>query len=260
MRVHNSSRDTVDRMDSAFASADFRTSAPRSAATRLLNSSSRAAHHGRFVPSIQTPPTSRSEMGEFLAGIDGLPVLFRFLLDDTPAEILSDAVWKDPGLRSLLLSRLEKMVDRLRGSPLRTDEVSNQPYAIVEMIPSEQPLVRLPAPPNEAMLRVGPLELDLFDRTAKRGGRQLDLRPREFKLLKYMMERTDEVLTRATLLKDVWHYKFLPETNLVDVHMGRLRRKVDGANEAPMIRCVRGAGFVLGAAPLSQGSPVGSTA
>ena len=76
--------------------------------------------------------------------------------------------------------------------------------------------------------------------------------PREFQLLKYMMQRSDKVLSRATLLKEVWHYKILPQTNLVDVHMGGLRRKIDGANEAPMIRNVRGVGFVLDAVPLSQ--------
>jgi DNA-binding response OmpR family regulator len=74
-------------------------------------------------------------------------------------------------------------------------------------------------------------------------------------LLKYMMQRSDELLTRATLFKEVWHYKFVPDTNLVDVHMGRLRRKIDGANETPMIRNVRGVGFVLTAGPLSQRSP-----
>jgi DNA-binding response OmpR family regulator len=99
------------------------------------------------------------------------------------------------------------------------------------------------------MLRVGPLELDLLDRTAKRGDRQIDLRPREFRLLKCMMQRSGKFLTRTTLLKEVWHYKFVPETNLVDVHMGRLRRKIDGPNEAPMIRSVRGAGFILSATP-----------
>jgi DNA-binding response OmpR family regulator len=97
------------------------------------------------------------------------------------------------------------------------------------------------------VLRVGALELDLIGRSAKRGSRPIDLRPREFQLLRYMMQRSDQLLTRAVLLKEVWHYKFTPETNLVDVHMGRLRRKVDGSDEAPMIRTVRGAGFVLSA-------------
>jgi DNA-binding response OmpR family regulator len=81
----------------------------------------------------------------------------------------------------------------------------------------------------------------------KRGSRPIDLRPREFQLLSYMMRRSDKLLTRETILREVWHYKFVPETNLVDVHMGKLRRKVDGSDEAPMIRTVRGEGFVLSA-------------
>jgi DNA-binding response OmpR family regulator len=81
----------------------------------------------------------------------------------------------------------------------------------------------------------------------RRGDRSFDLQRRECRLLKYMMQRCGQVLTRATLFKDVWHYNFDPETNLVDVHMGRLRRKVDGSNEAPMICNVRGAGFILNA-------------
>jgi two-component system, OmpR family, response regulator len=97
------------------------------------------------------------------------------------------------------------------------------------------------------------LELDLLERTARRGDRVIALRPREFGLLRYMMERNDKLLTRAKLLQEVWNYKFVPETNLVDVHMGRLRRKVDGANEPAMISSVRGAGFVLSANPLIQG-------
>jgi DNA-binding winged helix-turn-helix (wHTH) protein len=108
---------------------------------------------------------------------------------------------------------------------------------------------------RDAVLRVGPLELDLIDRVAKRGDRNIDLRQREFQLLKYMMQRNDKLLTRAALLKEVWHYKFVPKTNVVDVQMGLLRRKVDGANEARMIRTVRGVGFVLDSAPLSQGLP-----
>jgi two-component system OmpR family response regulator len=98
------------------------------------------------------------------------------------------------------------------------------------------------------LLRVGPLELDLVNRTGRRGDRSFDLQRREFRLLEYMMKRCGQVLTRAKLLEDVWNYKFVPETTiLVDVYMGKLRHKVDGPNEAPMIRTVRGAGFVLNA-------------
>ena len=98
---------------------------------------------------------------------------------------------------------------------------------------------------TDMILRVGPLELDLVKRTARRGDRSFDLLPREFRLLEYMMQRCGQLLTRAALLKDVWHYNFVPETNTVDVHLCRLRRKVDGSNEAPMIRTVRSKGRIL---------------
>jgi DNA-binding response OmpR family regulator len=98
---------------------------------------------------------------------------------------------------------------------------------------------------RETTLRVGPLELDLLDRTAKRGDRSVPLLPREFQLLEYMMRHKDRILSRAMLLEEIWNYKFVPETNIVDVHMGRLRHKVDEPNEAPMIQNVRGVGFIL---------------
>jgi DNA-binding winged helix-turn-helix (wHTH) protein len=255
MRAHNASRDAALRMDSALVGADSKTSAPRSASIHFLNSPARARQHRGFVRSSQTPPALRNETAELLADIDGLPILVRFLVKDVPADMQSDAASGEADLRSLLSSTLETMVDRMRGSPLRNDDPSKQPLAIVELISSAEPLVRLRALLNETVLRVGSLELDLVDRTAKRGDRQIELRPREFQLLKYMMQRSDKLLTRENLFKEVWHYKFVPETNLVDVHMGRLRRKVDGSNETPMIRNVRGVGFVLSATPLSQGSP-----
>jgi DNA-binding response OmpR family regulator len=195
------------------------------------------------------PPTSRNEMTELLIEVDGLSVLVRFLVEDVPAKMQSASVLKDADIQSLLSRALEGAVDRMRGSSQRNDDASKQPLALVELTSREEHSVQQPAPPNETVLRVGPLDLDLLDRSAKRGGRHIDLRPREFRLLKYMMQRNDKLLTRATLLKEVWNYKFVPETNLVDVHMGRLRRKVDGPNEAPLIRNVRGAGFVLSTPP-----------
>ena len=150
-------------------------------------------------------------------------------------------------IHSLLLSALEKIVDQMHRASLRSDDQSRRPLAIAKTDSSIESSVGSPAEPRETMLRVGSLELDLINRTAKRGDRPIDLLPSEFRLLKYMMQRDGQLLTRAKLFQDVWHYKFLPETNLVDVHMGRLRRKVNGPNEAPMIRTVRGAGFILSA-------------
>src|SRR6267154_3012358 len=97
----------------------------------------------------------------------------------------------------------------------------------------------------ETKLHVGPLELDLIERTAKRGDRAIALLPREFRLLSYMMRREGQMMPRAKLLKEVWNYRFVPQSNLVDVHMGRLRHKVDEPHEPPMIVNVRGEGFIL---------------
>jgi hypothetical protein len=161
-------------------------------------------------------------MAELLTDIDGLPVLVRLLIRDMPADLQSEFVSKGNDIHSLLLSTLENMIGRMRGSFPQNDAPSKPPLAMVELISSRDSSTRLPALPNETVLRVGPLELDLLDRTAKRGDRKIDLRPREFQLLKYMMQRSDKLLSRATLLKEVWRYRFVPETNLVDVHMGRL--------------------------------------
>jgi DNA-binding response OmpR family regulator len=201
------------------------------------------------------PPALQNEATELLVDIDGLPILVRFRLNEVPAEVRSDLVSKGADIQSLLSRTLKTMVDRMRGTSPRQEVPCKQPLATVELVSSGEPLVRLQALLNETVLRVGSLELDLMDRTAKRGNRKIDLRPREFQLLKYMMQRSDKLLTREILLKEVWNYRFVPETNLVDVHMGRVRRKVDGSNEVPMIRNVRGVGFVLSAPPLSSGPP-----
>jgi len=152
-------------------------------------------------------------------------------------------------------ARTQRSLEHDRTRKLKDSGRSKRPLSIVIIISDSH--VRSPVETRETVLRVGSLELDLIDRTAKRGNRPIDLRPREFQLLKYMMQRSDQVLTRAALFKEVWHYKFVPETNLVHVHMGRLRCKVDGPNEAPMIRNVRGEGFVLSATPALSKTSLG---
>ena len=253
MRSHSSPRVITGRTESAFVSPDSRASEPRS--TYLLNPSTRPGQYRSFSRRAPLPATPRNGTAEIRADIDGISVLFRISLREVAAQAQSDFVSNEADLHSLLSRTLEKMADRMRGSSPRSDNTSKQPRAIVELVSSGEASAELAAPANATVLRVGSLELDLIDRTAKRGDRQISLRPREFQLLKYMMERSDELLTRAALFKDVWHYRFVPDTNLVDVHMGRLRRKVDGANEAPLIRNVRGAGFILSATPILSDSP-----
>ena len=198
----------------------------RSVSIRRITSSTKPAKRPITVSITPSPRTLRTEAlaAAALSGLEGV-------------------------IHSLLSSALEKIVDRMYRASLRSDEQSRRPLAIAEKDSCIEQSVRSPAEPRETMLRVGSLELDLINRTAKRGDRPIDLLPSEFRLLKYMMQRGGKLLTRAKLLQDVWHYKFLPETNLVDVHMGHLRRKVNGPNEAPMIRNVRGAGFILSATP-----------
>jgi DNA-binding winged helix-turn-helix (wHTH) protein len=247
VRTCTMSHNTPNRAELAFLSAEPRTSDPRS--THLPYAPTRGRS---FARSKLNQPTLQNEVTELQADVDGVPVLVRFLVTDVSADIHSDPVSKDADLHLLLSSTLEKMVDRIRGSSPRNDTPSTQPLATVELVLSADRSARLPVLANDTVLRVGPLELDLLDRTAKRDNRKIDLRPREFQLLKYMMQRSDKLVTRASLLKDVWHYKFVPKTNVVDVHMGILRRKIDGPNEPPLIRNVRGVGFVLTAAPVLQ--------
>ena len=144
----------------------------------------------------------------------------------------------------LVLSALGAVDDRVRGLRAGGDDYLAKPFALVELVARLEALLRRPSDTRETS-RVGPLELDLIDRTARRGARQIELLPREFRLLEYMMRREGQVLTRAMLLEDVWNYRFVPQTNLVDVHIGRLRRKVDAPGEPPMIHSLRGAGFML---------------
>src|SRR5258708_2377129 len=167
-----------------------------------------------------------------LPGMDGLTVI----------EALRKEQVRTP---VLVLSALGAVDDRVRGLRMGGDDYLTKPFAVVELVARVEALLPRPQESRETTLRVGPLELDLIERTAKRGDRAIDLLPREFRLLEYMMQRSDQLLTRAMLLEEVWNYKFVPATNLVDVHMGRLRHKVDGPGETQMIHNVRGAGFIL---------------
>nr|AWM06843.1 DNA-binding response regulator [Bradyrhizobium symbiodeficiens]QDF37195.1 response regulator transcription factor [Bradyrhizobium symbiodeficiens] len=146
----------------------------------------------------------------------------------------------------LVLSALGAVDDRVRGLRMGGDDYLTKPFAIIELVARIEALLRRPTDDRKTILHSGPLELDLIERTARRGDRELDLLPREFRLLEYMMRRNDQLLTRAMLLEEVWNYKFVPATtNLIDVHMGRLRHKVDGPGEVQLIHNVRGSGFVL---------------
>ena len=194
---------------------------------------------------LRTSPGS-SDMTELNLHVDGFSVVVRISPDGVSTSSGSRRVAEETQL--LLLSTLETII---RGSDQPPASVPARPLTAETGLEAGTSAVPLTTP-TPTVLRAGPLVLDLLNRTARRGDRMISLRPREFSLLRYMMERSDKLLTRAKLLQEVWNYKFVPQTNLVDVHMGRLRRKVDEPNEPAMIRSVRGVGFVLSTNPLIQ--------
>jgi two-component system OmpR family response regulator len=148
----------------------------------------------------------------------------------------------------LVLSALSAVSDRVRGLKAGGDDYLGKPFALEELAARVEALLRRPFDTRQVTtLRVGPLRMDLIAREVSRAGRIIELLPTEFKLLEYMLRRPKQVVTRAMLLEDVWHYRFLSETNVVDVHVGKMRRKVDAPGEPPMIQSIRGAGFMLAA-------------
>ena len=167
-----------------------------------------------------------------LPGRDGLSLLrdLRAAGDRTPA---------------LVLSALSDVDERIRGLRAGGDDYLTKPFALGELAARIEALLRRPVEPRETMLRVGGIELDLMAGTGRRGTRDLDLLPRELKLLAYLMRRPGQIVTRAMLFEEVWGYRFTPKSNLIDVHLGRLRRKLEAGGEPPVITSVRGTGFML---------------
>jgi two-component system, OmpR family, response regulator len=148
----------------------------------------------------------------------------------------------------LFVSALASVDERIHGLKAGGDDYITKPFNMGELSARVEALLRRSTAGRATTLRVGPLELDLIERRAMRDKRELSLLPREFKLLEYLMRHPNQIVTRTMLLEDVWNYRFLPQTNLVDVHIGKIRRKVDGPGEIPLIECVRRAGFMLHAA------------
>ena len=146
----------------------------------------------------------------------------------------------------LFLSALSEVDDRVKGLKAGGDDYLTKPYAFVELLARMDALMRRRHPASvKTRLEVGDLELDLLTRTAKRGDASIDLQPREFRLLEYLMRHASQVVTRTMLLESVWEYHFDPQTNVIDVHISRLRAKIDKGFETPLLHTVRGAGYMI---------------
>ena len=149
----------------------------------------------------------------------------------------------------LFLSALSEVDDRVKGLKAGGDDYLTKPYAFVELLARIDALMRRRTPAGvKTQLQVGDLELDLLTRAATRSGQEIELQPREFRLLEYLMRHDNQVVTRTMLLESVWEYHFDPQTNVIDVHISRLRAKIDKGFELPLLHTVRGAGYMIRAA------------
>ncbi|MGD0634901.1 MAG: response regulator transcription factor [Beijerinckiaceae bacterium] len=145
----------------------------------------------------------------------------------------------------IIISSLSSVDDRVHGLKTGGDDYLIKPFSMGELIARVEALMRRTADAKETRLVVGDLVMELIDRTVRRGSRILTLAPREFSLLEYFMRRPDQIITRAMILENVWKYRAPLQTNVVDVHISTLRRKVSTEDEIQMIRNKRGLGFII---------------
>ena len=168
-----------------------------------------------------------------LPRLDGLSLVARLRADggDTPV---------------LFLSALGQVDDRVKGLKAGGDDYLVKPYAFSELLARIEALARRRNPAQaETSFRVGDLELDLLTRQVVRAGQRIELQPREFQLLEYLIKHAGQVVTRTMLLENVWDYHFDPQTSVIDVHISRLRAKIDKGFDKPLLHTVRGAGYCL---------------
>jgi len=147
----------------------------------------------------------------------------------------------------LILSSLGDVDERVRGLKAGGDDYLAKPFALSELIARVETIGRRPATSVDetAPLRVGDLEIDLLGRIVSRAGRRIELTPREFRILEYLARNAGRVVTRSMLLEKVWDYNFDPQTNIIDQHVSKLRRKIGDDDGTPLIHTVRGAGYVM---------------
>jgi two-component system OmpR family response regulator len=146
----------------------------------------------------------------------------------------------------LILSALSDVDDRIRGLKSGGDDYLVKPFAFGELLARLDALVRRSQESHvETTLVLDDLHMNLVSRKVTRGGKTVSLQPREFKLLEYLMRHANQVVTRTMLLENVWDYHFDPQTNVIDVHVSKLRQKIDAGSERPLLRTIRNAGYML---------------
>jgi two-component system, OmpR family, response regulator len=145
----------------------------------------------------------------------------------------------------LILSALGQVDDRVKGLRAGGDDYLPKPYSFAELLARVEVLARRRGGREDTVYRVGDLELDRLSHRVSRGEDEIVLQPREFRLLEYLMKHAGQVVTRTMLLENVWDYHFDPQTNVIDVHISRLRSKIDKGFSQPLLHTVRGAGYMI---------------
>ncbi len=175
-------------------------------------------------------------LDRMLPGLDGMAVL---------------AALRGAGVHTpvIILSALGAAEDRIAGLTGGSDDYLTKPFAFAELLARVRLLIRRnqPAPVQQTVLSCGDLAMDLLARRVRRAGQTIELQPREFRLLEFLLRHADQVVTRTMLLEGVWDYHFDPGTNVIDVHVSRLRKKIDEGFDRPLLHTVRGAGYRIGA-------------
>jgi DNA-binding response OmpR family regulator len=192
--------------------------------------------------------TGREGMAKAMVGDYDVVTLDRMLPDLDGLTIV--ATMRGVGVETpvLLISAMSEVDQRIQGLRAGGDDYLTKPFSADEMFARVEVLLRRRSKgmQSETVLRVGPLELDLVKRKVMYRQQELELQPTEFRVLEFMMRHAGQVLTRTMIFEAVWGCRFNPGTNLIDVHVGRLRKKVDISGQPPMIRTVRGSGYLLG--------------
>jgi len=212
----------------------------REAANYLIQALDEAGHVAHHAADGETGYAMASSMDydilivdRMLPRRDGLSIIesLRAESDETPA---------------LILSALGEVDDRVTGLRAGGDDYLTKPYAFSELLARIEVLARRSSPSEASTAyQVGDLSLDRLSRNVEREGEKITLQPREFRLLEYLMKHAGQVVTRTMLLENVWDYHFDPQTNVIDVHMSRLRTKIDKGRKTQLLHTIRGAGYMI---------------
>lgn len=167
-----------------------------------------------------------------LPGVDGLAIVAELRAHNNETPVL-------------IVSALGDVEDRVEGLRAGCDDYLSKPFAFSELLARLEALNRRRQSETETKLKVGDLEMDLLKRSVTRAGQPIELLPREFRLLEYLMRNAGHIVTRTMLLEKVWDHHFDPQTNVIDVHVSRLRQKIDRDFSPPLLHTVRGAGYSL---------------